>query len=383
MKMVPWNQRGAVWLTFAVFSFVALWVAIFLPQYDVGEYHRYAVLAMTPPVFHHWPREYPALSQFIFLLPLLFPFSYRFSFGILTILALAVLLNIGMKRHGFSWGMKLIGYLSLGAVGLFSQRYDIFVSLFGFLAIDRALQRQWCWAWIFSVIGFLLKLFPAVFWPVFLIQEWRETRRFRWDRLALSLLTALVMIGFQVLTASHQAFTSFRYLLARPVEIGSLAASLTALVAHPHLFGAFGSVNVRAHGLAHLIGDVLTALGIVGWLSVFWAQWKGRMELVDAAIITLGILLLTTKVFSAQYLIWLAPLLALKKGNMGFVLAYALTSLGYPVGYAVPGLFKWVIYIFTARNLLLTAAFAVFVWNRTRSSASPLFTEGVKEGVDH
>ncbi len=380
MRMIPRQQRAAVWLTFAAFSIVAVWIAMAIPQYDVSEYHQYALLAMTPPILHHWPREYPALSQLVFLLPLLLPFSYRFSFAILTIAALALLLNIGMKRHGTLWGLKVVGYLSLGVIGLFSQRYDIFASLFGFLAIDHAIQRKWYWAWIFSVVGFLLKLFPAVFWPVFLIEEWRETKRLRWDRLLLSLFTGLVIIGLQALTAAHQAFTSFRYLLDRPVEIGSLAASLTALVTHPHLFSAFGSIDVRAHGMAHLIGDVVTALGIISWLSVFWAQWKGRLQFVDAAILTLGILLLATKVFSAQYLIWLSPLLALKKGNWGFVLAFFLTTVGYPVAYAVPGMLKWVIYIFTARNLLLAAGLAFFVWYQSRS----VYTSRVlKEGVGH
>ncbi len=380
MQMTPRQQQRAVWLTFAAFSVVAVWIAIFMPQYDVSEYHHYAVLATTPPILHHWPREYPALSQFVFLLPLLLPFSYRFSFAVLTLVILGLLLNAGMKRHGYVWALKLLGYLSLGTIGLFAQRYDIFASIFGFLAIEHALQRKWSWAWIFSVIGFLLKLWPAVFWPVFLIQEWRETKRLRWDRFAVSLLTGLVVIAFQALTASHQAFTSFRYLLDRPVEIGSLAASLTSLVTHPHLFAAFGSIDVRAHGMAHLIADVVTALGIVSWLSVFWAQWKGRMEFVDAAIMTLGILLLATKVFSAQYLIWFAPLLALKKGNGGFLLAFALTTVGYPVGYAVPGMFKWVIYIFTARNLFLAAGLAYFAWNQSRSVHASLPLE---EEVGH
>ncbi|WP_053960213.1 hypothetical protein [Sulfobacillus thermosulfidooxidans] len=367
----------AVWITYIAFSLVELWLAIHFRENDVGEYHRYALLALTPPLLHHWPKEYPAMSQFIFLLPLLLPFSYRFSFALLTLVALALLLSKGMKRYGTQWGIRVLGYLSLGTIGLFSERYDIFAALFGFLAIDQALQKHWSWAWTFSVIGFLLKLFPAVFWPVFLIAEWRETRRIRWDRLVLSLLAGLAMVGFQALLASHQAFTSYRYLLNRPVEIGSLAASLTALLSHPHLFYAFGSVDVKAHGLAHIIGDTLTVVGIISWLAVFWAQWRGSLDMVEAAILTLGILLLTTKVFSAQYLIWLAPIIALKPGNLSFVLAYLLTSLGYPVGYAIPGLFPWVIYIFAARNLLLTSGFVLFVWRQIHFVSSTMLKQSL------
>ncbi|WP_020375730.1 hypothetical protein [Sulfobacillus thermosulfidooxidans] len=371
------KKPAAVWIAFGMFSLVELWLAVHFRENDVGEYHRYALLALTPPWLHHWPKEYPAMSQFIFLLPLLLPFSYRFSFAVLTLVALAVLLSEGMKHHGTQWGIKVLGYLSVGTIGLFSERYDIFAALFGFLAIDQALQKHWSWAWTFSVIGFLLKLFPAVFWPVFLIAEWRETHRIRWDRLVLSLLAGLVMVGFQALLASHQAFTSYRYLLNRPIEIGSLAASLTALLSHPHLFYAFGSVDVTAHGLAHFIGDSLTLIGIISWLAVFWAQWRGSLDIIEAAILTLGILLLTTKVFSAQYLIWLAPILALKRGNLPFILAYLLTSLGYPVGYAIRGMFPWVIYIFAARNLLLTSGFVLFVWSQTRSVSTAVLKQGI------
>ncbi len=374
MTISSLNRRMTVWISYAAFSVVQLWLSVSFPESDVAEYRYYAAMALRPPIFHHWPKEYPALSQLVFLLPRLLPFSYRLDFAAVALGALGILLAHGMNRHGPWWGLKLLGYLSLGTIGLFSERYDIFAALFGFLAIDQAVQRRWSWAWIFSVVGFLLKLFPAVFWPVFLIQEWRETQRLRWDRLALSLLTGLIMVGFQAAMASHQAFTSYRYLLNRPVEIGSLAASLTALGGHFHLFYAFGSVDVRAQGLAHVIGDALTAVGVICWLSVFRAQWRGRLDLIDAALLTLGILLLTTKVFSAQYLIWLAPLLALKRGNWFFILAFILTSFGYPVGYAIPGMFSWVIYIFTARNLLLTAGFVLLAWSHERMSSTAVFS---------
>ena len=352
------RPRRLVWMGFAGFALIALITGVRLWEPDVWLYQHYAQQALA---HHRVPPEYPILSLPIFFLPFLLPLPYGFAFGILTILALAVLLNIGTKRHGARWGLKLLGYLSLSAIGIFTQRYDIFVALIGFLSVDAALRRRYRSAWAFSLIGFGLKLWPVLLWPVFLIAEWRETGRIRWDRLGWSALGAGVLMGIPALLSPGQAFTTVRYLVERPVEIESVAASLTALVQPIRAFYSFGSLNITADGWAHPIALMVSVAGIAGVLTVLWAQWKGRMELVDAAILTLGIVLLTTKVFSAQYLIWLAPWLALKKGNRGFVLAYALTALSYPVGFMVPGLFPWIIVIAGARNAALAAGFVLFV----------------------
>lgn len=366
-----WTKAHA-WMLYAAFSVTEIWMSLHFPEVDVAEYRRYAQAATTYPWFHHWPREYPALSLLVFLLPLLLPVAYRLGFALFALAALAVMVHRGLNRYGPAWGMRLLGYLSIGTVGLFSQRYDIFASLAAFLAVDFALRHRWRAAWVFSVAGFLLKLFPAVFWPVFLIQEWRETGRWRWDRLAYSLAAGLAVVGLQAMGSSRQAFTSYRYLLDRPVEIGSLAASLTALISRPQLFYAFGSVDVQAHGIAHLVGTVLTVAAAALWAGVFYQQFRGRLEFVQAAILTLGILLLTTKVFSAQYLIWIAPLLAMRPGNRLLAAAYLFTTLGYPVGYAVPGMMPWVVYIFAARNLFLAAGLAKMTWaHRAREPVGP------------
>ncbi len=348
-----------VWITYAVFAVIELWLAVHFPESDVGEYHRYATMALTSPIFHHWPREYPAVSLFVFLLPVLLPVGYRLGFALFALLALAVLVKKGTRHFGPLWGMRLLLYLGVGTVGLFSERYDIFASLAAFAGVEFAFRKKWLGAWAFVLLGFLLKLFPAVFWPVFLIQEHRETGRWRFDRLALSLGIGLVVIGGQALLAQHQAFTSYRYLLDRPVEIGSLAASLTALFTHFHIFYAFGSQDVRAHGMAAMFSDGLSVAGIIAWLVIFYQQLRGRLSFEAALILTLGVLLLTTKVFSAQYLIWLAPLIAMRRLNGYLIFAYLLTTIGYPVGYAVPGLFPAVIYLFLARNVLLLIGLGV------------------------
>ncbi len=329
------NRRSTVllWVWFILFGLASLWVTFHLVQNDVSKYQHYANRALTPPWFHYWPPEYPVLSQGVFLLPRLLPWSYRLSFALVTLVALLGLLQIGLKRHGVKWGLKLMGYLSAGAIGLFSQRYDIVPSLCAFWALDQAQQQHWKRAWMGSVLGFGLKLWPAMLWPVFLIQEWRETQRWHWDRLAYSLLAVGVLMGLPVLTDPRQSFTAWEYLLSRPIEVESVAASISVLLGHFHLFYSYGSVNVQAHGWVRLISLMLTGFGGVSVIWVWWQQSRGRIDLADSAILTLLLVLLASKIFSPQYLIWLAPWLALKKGNVFFILGFMTTTAEFPIAW--------------------------------------------------
>lgn len=300
------------------------------------------------------------LSQGVFLLPRLLPWSYRLSFALVALVALALLLQLGLRRHGTAWGLKFLGYLSMGAIGLFTQRYDIVPALCAFWALDQAQQPHWTRAWIGSVLGFGLKLWPAMLWPVFLIAECRDTGRWRWDRLAYSLLGAGVLMGLPALTNPRQAFTAWHYFLNRPVEVESLAASVTVLLGHFHLVYSYGSVNVQAHGLAHGVSTVLTGLGGVSVVGIWWQQLRGRIDVTDSAILTLLVVLLTSKIFSPQYLIWLAPWLALKKWNVLFILAFLTTTAEFPVAWAL-----WptrVIILVMVRNAWLLCGTGLFAW---------------------
>ena len=355
-------RAAGVWLLFAGFSLITLWLAGHVVESDVAEYHRYALQALSPPLGQHWPREYPALSLSVFLLPLLLPCPYRISFAVLTLAALAGLIQYGMTRHGTRWALTLLGYLTLGTIGLFGQRYDIFPALAAFIALDQARQQHWTPAWAWSVLGFALKLWPAVLWPVFIVQQWRTQGRVPWKQGGFSILAAGLLLVIPALWAPDHAFTACRYLIHRPVEFESTAASLTLLFGHPHFFYAFGSVNVRDQGMAHAWSAILTALGAGLGLGVLWLQKQGRVDLTTAALYAMGLMLLTSKVFSAQYLIWLAPLLALKKGNGALVLAFLATSLGYPLAYAlwpIPSPVSLI--VFAVRNGLLILGGGLFV----------------------
>ena len=114
---------------------------------------------------------------------------------------------------------RLIIYLALGAVMVVAGRYDIFATLAAFLSLRAAKRDRWSAAWTWSAIGFALKLFPAAFWPVFLIAEWRRSGRIPLRRLWWMAGSVFSVTGVPALL-NHAAALNVAALLPAPSDRG-------------------------------------------------------------------------------------------------------------------------------------------------------------------
>lgn len=108
---------------------------------------------------------------------------------------------------------------------------------------------------------------------------------------------------------------------------------------------------------------------VVGLLSTWWLQWRGRIDLAMACLLTVLMLIVTGKVFSPQYLIWVFSLAAyVGQSNRWWLFFWAvvgcLTSLIYPYMYpATSSLLLRFYLLTTVRNfLLLGFSVSVLVW---------------------
>jgi hypothetical protein len=366
---LDYGGRDAALRTYRLFFGVAALVGLgllstlWMVPTDVAEYAHYAYQAVLHPGIA-WPREYPPLALLLFLLPRLLPLGYQLGFALLSGAMLGLLVWVSRHRAGEAWSWRLLYYLLMGAVPLVTGRYDLFPSaLLALAALDLRDERVGR-AWLWSTVGAALKLFPLVIWPVLLIAEWRNAGRIQWWRPAAS------AAGLAALLTAPRAWGVTRlswlgFLSARPPNVGSVAGGLTALIDPRFLLQVhFGSLDVIAPPM-YTVGALVMILGALTMAGIYWAQWQGRLDPLAALLLALSVLILGSKVFSVQYLIWLVPLWAWYPVSRGWSLAALFNTFGYPLMYSLwagsPSLLGgWLVASLAMRNLLLLAAAANF-----------------------
>ncbi|MGH9017338.1 MAG: glycosyltransferase 87 family protein, partial [Acidimicrobiales bacterium] len=303
--------------------------------FDVGEYATYAHAALRAPLLHRLPLEYPAPAVALFLVPLLLPLSYPWVFAVFCGVAM-VLLVISYERSGVvemdrEAALRLVVYLTAGSIIIVTGRYDIFAAAFGFWSVRAARQERWTAAWAWSSVGFVIKLFPAVFWPAFLIAEWRRLGRVPYRRLCWMVGSAAVVGGIPYLLNRGATLNVLHYYVRRPTEIESIPAGLSVLIdpLRTHWISSFHSVNV-VNGAGSAVSGATEILAVALCLWIWRAQLRDQLPFEAACLASLSVVVLGGKVLSPQYLIWLMPLWALYPIRPQWLFACVLSSLVFP-----------------------------------------------------
>jgi len=311
--------------------------------FDVLEYEQYAHAALHSPLFHHLPLEYPAPALAVFIAPLLLPFSYPWAFAVLAGLAMLVMVTTYEGSGLAGWDVhaagRLIIYLALGSVMVLTGRYDVFAVTAALLSLRAARRDRWNAAWTWSAVGAAVKLFPAVFWPVFLIAEWRRHGRIPVRRLWWMAGTVLLVAGVPALVDHTAALNVLHYYLHRPTEDGSLAAGLSVLFDWhgTNWSSTFHSVNVVS-AISGGLGLATEVAGAGACVWVWWQQVRGRLPLEAACLATLTFVMLGSKVLSVQYVMWLMPLWALYRLRVTWLLAATANLIVFPYAVSATGL---------------------------------------------
>lgn len=327
-----WSEAGLLPVVLVV---VGVLFALRLNPGDVQLYRHYAERALASPLFHSLPREYPALSVVIFLLPAAAGSAYLLVFALLAASAtLALLLSSdGLADHpGWSWRASI--YFLAGALAVLFGRYDIFPVLCAVLALEGARHGRWGRAWAWAVLGGLLKLFPFLLLPGFLLSERRATGKWPLRRLAGAAVPLALAAVAQVVAAPGSLLSPLRYEANRGLELSSLQGSLALLVDPLHQRWAYRFATTEILGTDHaLIGAVVMAAALVALVAVWWLAYRGRLGVEAISLAVLTVAVLGDKAFAAQYLIWLVPFWAYWPLRAGWLSAAALTMLVYPLLY--------------------------------------------------
>jgi hypothetical protein len=264
-------------------------------------------------------------------------------------------------------------YLVVGGWGTVAGRFDIIPSLLTLLAVICAERKRWGWAFAYLAFAALLKIYPVLLLPPFLLAlqmemkgRWYVWRR--WRPLGTFLLVCVVVMSVSFLFSAVGTLAPLNYFGYRPVQVESLAASILWSLSLLHINPIsyvynFGSLNMNSP-FSSSVSLLTTVLLGIGLLYTYWLQWRSKINLATATLLSLLIMIVTSKVFSPQYLIWVVPLVAYVGGkNLWYLLAWGLigllTTYIYPYLYytvhhieAVPGLPLFYPLV-TLRNLLL------------------------------
>ncbi len=335
---------------------------IFWPTTDPARYQCYALtfwlgspatnllppqqcsfLNITAPqaAFHMLPREYPPLTLVLFSLPLLVPIPY-YQFAFVLIMSLIILVTYRLIQHYGAPGgaVAFAFYLLIGAYALAQMRYDLLPSLLTLLAVIAAERKRWTVAYVALAFGVLLKLYPVLLLPSLFIAEQqskgcfhrpprhlplqeipaqllltlRDVTLWQWRNCLLFISIVLAITGiFALYNFDNAVISQVSYFAQRPVQIEATGGTLLWIA---HELGmpwwityTFGSINIVSR-LNTIISPLLTLSFLLGVTYTLWLQWRARLNFAQAMIALILVFIVTGKVFSPQYLIWLIPLIA-------------------------------------------------------------------------
>lgn len=354
---------------------------------DLYVYEQYARLlhdGRVPYLDFHF--EYPPLAALPLWLAGVFgrdPQSIEWTFGVLMALCLVAGQQLAARLAGggrngvtVAWLLVLTPVLIGASLRTHFDPLPIAIALAGLLALARDRNEL---AFVLLGLGTMTKLFPGLLAVVALVWlagrgDWREAVR-------LGAIFTAVVLAISLPFAGAGYWDSFEFHLDRPVQIESTPASVlfalggsevTGTNVRPDRFKSNGLDGGHAETVEAVFAVLLVlAMAVVVLLaarrpSVRHVVLCGFAALL--AFVTLG------KVFSPQYVIWLAPFAALawvwgQRAVAALVTAaIVLTHIEFPSRYFdLINVKTDVVLIVAARNALLLAALVVLVASLARS----------------
>lgn len=345
--------------------------------------------------FHALPAEYGPLALLAFLPPLVLPAAwYTLGFFVemgLVVVALAWALDrYGAPGAGHIW----LVYALTGSMVLAAGRFDALPSACVVIALIALRRGRLSWAYTALAIGALFKFYPVILLPLALIISWRA-RKYAplWRGPTLFAVIVAVTEALAALINPTGLLGPLSFMGARCTQVESLPATLGFLWArfsgasvtfsYAYNSDCLQSAGIAAAGLLALIA------ALIGMALTIALYWRRKLSLGLAAILLIALLILGSKVFSPQYLLWLSPLVALEYGADAVALlawgAICLsTTIGFPLAYEgrLDPLLRQptavaVTVAASVRNILMASLAGVVLWQRTRDGAQWRETESL------
>lgn len=363
--------------------------------------------------------EYPPLALFSFLLPALFfpdypayGFFYAVEIYLLDLMVLFILAKLTSRIKLQIWPVLGVYTLCLMAIGsIATGRFDLLPATLVLVALYAFISGRNKIAWGFLALGASAKLYPLVMAPLFFLYLLRQQQYRR-------LMQGIVVFGGVILVLNLPWIIidadGFWQFLSYHLERGLHSESSYGLVIlMGQVMGMTQAEGIMTYGSWNLASPMAENLsrasfyitfGILSVTYAFYARqlWKKRsggistsellnneaVTLLRYTLVAILIMLLTSKVFSPQFMIWLCPLIPIVEARWRYVpmvlflIAGAITQYIYPHNYITFELFTpYLVVMLAIRNLLLVAMAAIYLLPIRSSPVNEKLEKGVDENL--
>ena len=293
--------------------------------------------------------EYPPFALLFFIIPRLitsnywtYAVFYRVEVFIFVLMGLFVIYRIAKRSGKATWKMLLFYILAITAMGpIVAEQYDIFPAILTLLALYTFWLGKHKTSWVLIALGALTKIYPIFLAPILLIYYFRN-RQYRLILSGISSLTSVilaVLLPFLVISFDS-LWNLINYHSQRGIQLESVYSSFLLIADKLGLTSIslvlnFGSWNIEsqlADALAK-ISPFVTVLLLVAAYGFTYKQIKpGKSQFTRIgtyALLVTAVVLISGKVLSPQYLIWLIPFLPLVFGPSRNTLLAIFIAMGF------------------------------------------------------
>ena len=306
-----------------------------------------ATQSSTSP-YHVLPYEYPLMAVLSFSPALMTPLAWyqeTFAFLMLCIATGLYLLLLSIQSRGAALAFAL--YLALGCFVTALGRFDLLPTACTFGALLCAERTKWGRAFFLLALATMIKFYPVVLLVPLLLAQQRQRKEtwYAWRRylpLVIFMITCAIITVLSLTVNVEGTIAPLSYFGQRPLQIESVSASTIWLIStiggYPLNYAfSYGSRNVFSQ-FSTIVMQGDSILFLIGLCLVYWLQWRQKIALALTFLLTLLIVIVTGKVFSAQYLIWVTPFVAyIGRWNRKWLVSWCsislITTLIYPFLY--------------------------------------------------
>ena len=330
----------------AVLYFTIFFARSMIDFFDLRNYILKSLLVINNGIpYISFNYEYPILSLVpmtisTYLSILLGSLTYAFPifqtlmclFDIITTICIYLIVLKLYQNKSLALKSGILYATALSPIYTSLTRFDSFPVMIMMVSIFLFIYKENISSYIVSSLAFFTKVFPIIVAPFFIIYEFKNNENWLVEVRDYLLVGGIFSILFLVPFLCIGGLDTLKpYLFATGSGVNYVYANT-----FNHVISAWTGININ------LIASILSVILIISIIIIFYTIYQlkkfNSLQLIKYICITLCILITISKFHSAQYFMWITPLLVIlviddiKKIGL-FILFQILTYIEFPLLY--------------------------------------------------